>query len=65
MTIQFKKFLLLLVSVILGVLVFALLVKITKTGDNFNAGPALGMLYGPISLVSMFIFYRLLKKEFF
>lgn len=59
MSLQFKKFLVLLVSVGLGVLTFMLLIKIfsIKNSDNYNAGPAFGIVFGPISLVSMFIYY--------
>ncbi len=63
MSSQFKKFLIFLASIGLGVLTFILLIKISsKGGDNYNAGPALGMLYGPIALISMFIYYKLLGK---
>ncbi|OGI94954.1 hypothetical protein A3A03_02150 [Candidatus Nomurabacteria bacterium RIFCSPLOWO2_01_FULL_40_18] len=66
MTSQFKKFLLIITSIIIGCGSFVLLanIVINSGSDNFNAGPAFGILFVPISIIIMFVSYKLLKKVF-
>lgn len=65
MTPQFKKFLLIITSIVIGWTSLVLLVNTAAsliTGENFNAGPALGILFVPVSIIIMFVSYKLLKK---
>ena len=62
MTIQFKKFLLLLASLAIGILTFNLLVLIFNSKGAETFVPVAEFIDIVVSIASMFLYYFLLKK---
>ncbi|KKT00352.1 MAG: hypothetical protein UW07_C0036G0010 [Candidatus Nomurabacteria bacterium GW2011_GWF2_43_8] len=65
MTLQFKKFLLFLVSCGLGVIMYNLLYMINNPNKYLFGAPMVALIYVIISIVGVFACYHFFKKYFF
>ncbi len=64
MSSQFKKFLLFLVSMVLGILTYNLLCLLSNPNNADLGAPGVAMFYVSISLVGTFTYYHFLRKKF-